>query len=116
MLLSNISKDLRKLMKSYFISCFIQTIYQQRLEIAAAAAAAAAAGQLFVFIANDCIEPGALTQFCYCENCFTQRGIRILMEDHCFHVPVAAACKIKRLVSHFKGQSGNSHVLPRERK
>lgn len=45
----------------------------------------------FVLAANDCIEPGALTPFCCRENYFTLRGIRILMADHCYDVPVAGS-------------------------
>lgn len=32
------------------------------------------------------LNQGALTPFCYHENYFTLRGIRILMADHCYDV------------------------------
>ncbi len=37
------------------------------------------------------LNQGALTPFRYRENYFTLRGIRILMADHCYDVPVAGS-------------------------
>lgn len=70
-------------------------------------------GSILRWLLMTVLNQGALTPFCYHENHFTVRGVRILMADHCYDVPVAGSCSMKRLVSRWKGQAGEqSSITP----